>query len=278
MTILTGGAIGGVNLRGAIAQALEPETVTYFAAMDAASESYWPSEKALIDNFIKALKNTTPLPLWDRPRLLWMPVGASLSGAMRALKHPLGVGTVMTNNGFTADRWDRRAGLDGRGVSHYIGTGTTEFNYTPSNDTHLAVSVESEITGAYRDMGNGGSDSFQLIVSFGGDSYYRAFDPVTGIEAMQGVLSTDRGVVMGVRSGTVSSLFKGSQKLGSQTRNADSTPPKAGEIRIFSTFDNSSNKILSMASAGKSFLDNEAIQYSSIIQAARTARAALSPP
>jgi hypothetical protein len=282
MPILTGGAIGGINLRGAIAQSLEPETVTYFAAMDAAGEAYWPSEKALIDNFIKALKNTTPLPLWDRPRLLWMPVGASLSGAMRALKHPLGVGTVMVNNGFVASKWNRLIGLDSLNGVGFIGTRTSEFDYTPNNNTHMALDVVAHnLSGdsAFRDMGVRDADRFQINVALiNSSAYYRSFLAQQGDQ-----FGSDGSNAVGqfVSSRTAGdSLFVKNSTIQASSILASNQTPVAGDITIFQTQSayQKSHKVLAFASIGKGFTQSEALQYSAIIQTARADRAALTPP
>lgn len=285
MVLFSGSSLGNLfKPPSSVVQALEPETITYFAAMDAAGESYWPSEKALIDNLVKSLKSAS---LWVRPTLLWMPVGASLSGAMRALKHPLGVGTAMINNGFTEATWDRLLGLDGRGVTHWIDTRTTEFDYVPSVDTHIAVDVFAKGLGLNpsREIGNIDGDRFQLILSISyanNTSFYRSFSHSTGFES--GPEISNPGSIVATLKDSLSHLIFNNEIKASFNSSGLPESPSAGRMALFrgSSYTHgapeSSDKGFASASIGKGFTQAEALQYSSILQSARTARAALTPP
>jgi hypothetical protein len=276
MTILMGGPLGGINLRSAIAQALEPETVTYFAAMDAASESYWPSEVALIDSLVRSFKLAG---VWGKIFWLWFPVGASLTGALRALKHPLGVGTVMQNFGFAQAQWNRLVGLDQRTVTARINTLTTENQYGPSTDFHALIISEAEAAAdpnARRDIGTGGIDSSQLISGYGSACFFWSMSA----NGISGAASPYPRVGIYGGTSTVSGvkIFKNQEILATAGALNQNSASGSAPMYIFSANSDYSRKLLSGASLGKGLSDGEWQSVYTALQSARTARTALTPP
>jgi hypothetical protein len=276
MSLLTGGPLGGINLKGLIAQALETETVQYFAAMDAASESYWPSEKALIDSLVRALKVAG---VWGKITWLWFPVGASLTGALRALKHPLGVGAVMQNFGFSQVQWNRLIGLDQRTVIARINTLTTENQYGPSTDFHALIISEAEAAytpNSRRDIGTAGIDKSQLITGYGSSCFFWSMSA----NGISGAASPYPRVGIYGGTSTVSGvkIFKDGTTLATagalNTNAASGTAP----MYLFSANSAYAMKLLSGASLGKGLNDGEWQSVYAALQSARTARASLTPP
>jgi len=277
-------AITGVGGNSGIVQRVggaidsEPEADTFFAAMDAASEPYWQSEVGMVNTLVSSLKTAN---LWDKFTLLWLPVGETLAGSMRALKHPNGAGTVMTNVGFTAANWNRLAGLDGRGVTHRIDTLTTEGNYAPSTNTHIMVIVEEPppSPGPFREVGRLTGNGFELIISFGGFSYYRSFSGQSGAEISAIAAPTDiRGVWVGSRLEGVARLYHNGGQRGAVAANfAAQAPVTTTNIGLFATGTSVSSKLLSAASIGRGFTPAEHEAVNTIFQTARSARALLTP-
>jgi hypothetical protein len=277
--ILTGGPLGGINLRGAIAPTLDPETVTYFAAMDAANEPYWPSEKLLIDGLIKSLKIAA---LWNKIILLWMPVGALLSGAMRAIKHPLGVGTALTNTGFSEGDWGRTVGLDGRFSSFArLDTRITEFDLI-SNNTHVMLISEafnSAGSGSNRDIGVKDKNRTLYCINLNTNTGLHVSFSSQGSE-YSGSPGSPIGVYIADRSNSKTRIIKNGQSLINTAQVGSVIAPESGNIMLFGVYSGSqsAHKIFSGMSMGLSMTDTEAQAYNTILQAVRTARAALTPP
>jgi hypothetical protein len=273
------GGNSGIVQRVGAGVALDSDVATFFAAMNAANEPYWPSEVAMVNALVTSLKSAN---LWDKFTLLWLPVGQNLSGVMRALKHPQGVGTAMTNVGFTQERWNRLVGLDSRETNHSINTMTTEGNYSPNTDTHMMVSVAegAALSGPNRDMGSSG-DRFQLIINFNNTgAYYRSYLSGSAADVVPPALlgNAQQGVWIGSKSSTHGSVSKDGQLLAHVIRPptlqaSDTTLP----ISIFRAHTRVANKCFDAASIGKSFTPAEHEAVNTIFQTARSARALLTP-
>jgi hypothetical protein len=197
---------------------------------------------------------------------------------MRAIKHPNGVGTLMTNSGFTQGRWNRLQGLDGRNVTHRINTLTDETHYSPSNSTHMMLCVEEPApsAGSFRDMGTGTADRFQFIINFHGSSFYRSYQSNTAIEAVS-VPADIRGVWVATRNPSGGTLYLNGSLRATQARADTVLPPTTTPITIFLANYTQANKMFSGASLGVGLDNTEAINLSTIMQTARTARTNLVP-
>ena len=170
MGLLSGGPLspGGFlsAISGDLSLTVDPDVATFFAAMDSAGEAYWLSEKVMLNNLATKLKQDS---VWNLFTMLWFPVGESLTGAMRALKHPLGVGFKMTNNGFTQDKWNRKIGIDQRSVDAHIETGTfVNQHYSNSNNFSMAVQSESSTNRLGIDIGSSDKNAPLLFTSLNG--------------------------------------------------------------------------------------------------------------
>lgn len=297
MAILTGGPLGGINLRGAIA--LDSDVTAFFAAMDAANEPYWPSEKTMVSNFVTALKapfSGNPLGVWPLISLLWLPVGGLLAGSMRALKHPSGIATAMTNTGFVSDKWNRLVGLDSRDGGGFINTLTSGSTYFVTGETSQHICVVSEqINLSWNafsfDIGTDVHDSTRFATRYGGGGG-NGVDPTggsignilfrpygaggsAGLNFVPGVPVV--GSYVGSQTGETISLWRNGNLLATETGKPAGSTPGTAPVFIFKS-GVLSYKTLSLASIGKGLSGAQYLVYHDAIQAARTARAALTPP
>lgn len=274
MGLLSGGVgVGSGIYLPTIVDQLDPDVAAFKAVLDSAAESYLPAEITLLDTLVKALKSAA---VWSKIRMLWMPVGASLAPAARAIKHPSGTGYKMTATGFAASDWDRRIGLDGRAATNtkFVGTNVRVNSLPSSLSTHLMVASETAgVVGDYRDIGQVDANRFQLIIGFREQGYYGSFS-LTNVRNV--AVPSTKGIFIGTRLNMASSYWRNGAKL--YGRNDDNEPSESGadsEIVIFRAFNFYANKILSAASVGVGLTDAEAIALSNAVQAARDARAAL---
>lgn len=279
MTLLTGAGLGGGGLilpvvAGAAGNDVDVDT--FFGVMDAAGESYLASEVTMINNLVTTLKNDG---VWDLFTVLWFPVGAGVDEAMRAFKHPNGIGTAMTNNGpFTDADWNRNTGLNGEGKSNafFIDTLTTEADYAPNSDTHiLAISETASAAGLTRDIGTATTDRFQLIIKITPNSggFFRTFTPNTGVE--NATVAAHDGVFVGTRKDSVAYFYRDATLAASTSRtgvDSSTTEP----ITIFKAVNNSSNKRFSGVSLGKGITPANHALIEAAFQSARAERASIS--
>lgn len=275
MSLFTGEGLEGSSLFSSalLDLPIDADVATFFGILDGAGEAYLPGEETLMNNFVTSLKDSGA---WDKGEFFWMPVGATVATATRCIKHPSGVGTILTNNGpFLDADWDRTLGLSGVGKSNafYLDTLTVENDYD-MRDCHLSVTSETVGLSIFsRDIGTTSADRFQVIVNFSSNkAFFRAPLPDTGVETADNGVSD--GVFLGNKLDDLAELWRDSTLLGSATRGA--APATTAEpISIFRVNSNTSGKVLSSASAGLGFTTAERESYVAAIQATRTERALL---
>jgi hypothetical protein len=286
MGLLLGRGLEGGNKLHLPQKPVDPDVDTFFGVMDTAGESYLASEVTMLDNLTTTLKNDGT---WDLFTLLWFPVGAGVAEAMRALKHPDGIGTAMTNNGgnFVNADWDRTLGLDGRDqtANHYIDTLVTEDDIGASNDFHIGLITESTRspalpgTGLVTDFGRAISRSklsIQLRQGLGG--YCRAWTVNYWI-TNRGT-SGNAALYIAGREGNRGYYYEDSSNLGEVIfSDGNSEANTAGNFRLFSTSVNSdliSGRVISAAFLGEGVTDVTQGLINSAFQSARAERASIS--
>lgn len=264
MGILTGGPMSPGGLLTVAGVAIDPDVATFFAAMDTASEPYWQSEKIMLNNLVTALKTDG---VWGLFTLLWFPVGESLTGAMRALKHPSGVGFKMQNNGFVAGKWSRLTGLDSLDRAGYIDTLSQVQDYSPITNFHAAIWAE-EGGGGY-DIANDNSFTPSFIFS---SAIYRPGNYTYNFPVENTV-----GWIAGSTKNSQVKLWKNAVLKGTLSVNpSEATVQSAATYRIFRGRDTqTSERKLSMASIGRGFTDAQHATVYNAFSAARTARGQL---
>lgn len=251
---------------------VDPDVLAFKAVLDANSESYWDSEITMLDNFVKACKAGSGL--WDEIITLWVPIGSWGDNVFRALKHPSGTGTLMTNNLFVSGDWTRTSGLDGTAGGRSIDTLTSESDYTPSDDTHMmVVSETSGVTGSHRDLGVLPSDRFQLIISFSNGAFYRSFTSGSAIENQSN--TTTDGVFIATRKSGTATYWRDTTVIQSVAATNSPDTAGAGNIHIYRANLQNSNKVLGAASVGEGITSGQQAAYETALQALRTERSNL---
>ncbi len=146
--------------------ALDPAVQSFQAVINSAGESVSAAEYNRLNDLVVSLKASG---VWNRIMTLWAPVGATLSEARRAIKHPSGAGTQLPAPNFMPADWSRLIGLDGRGMNNRsLDTGIAE-NTIPGTDSHLAVVIEPPVvSGPHRDIGVITNNSMMMMVSYNG--------------------------------------------------------------------------------------------------------------
>ena len=258
------------------------DAATFFAAIENDGHTLWDAEKTMINNVIRSLKSSG---LWNLMTLLWIPVGPNLDSALRAIKHPNGIGTKMINvdNQFIETDWDRRSGLTSRNNLNAcrIETLTTPVAYAPGDDTHMCL--VSEDAGAApageRDMGDFNNvGAFEFILLFRTVGFLGAFYRPNGVSSGFEDANTSApalGIWIGTRTGPQAAIYRDNIIIGSTTGLAPAGAPSTGSVTIFAASNGYANKRFSAASIGKGLSAANANGYHSILSTLRSERAAL---
>lgn len=247
---------------------LDPAVQAFQTAVNSAGESVSAAEYTRLNNLVVSLKANG---VWDRILTLWAPVGATLSEARRAIKHPLGSGTQMPAPNFVAADWNRTIGLDGRGMNNRsLDTGVAE-NTIPGIDSHIAVVVEPPVvSGPHRDIGVITNNSMMLMVDNNGGSYYRSYNFNTGLENI--VMSGNTGMILGTRSGNSASLWRDGILQGSTAAAGATGSPSSNKINVYRARLDQANKIMSGASVGLGMTATQVQNFSAAMTAFRNSR------
>ncbi len=247
---------------------LDPAVQAFQAAVNSAGESVSAAEYNRLNDLVVSLKANG---VWDRILTLWAPVGATLSEARRAIKHPSGSGTKMPAPNFVAADWNRTIGLDGRGMNNRsLDTGVPE-NSIPGTDSHLAVVVEPPVvSGPHRDIGVITNNSMMMMVAYNGQSFYRSYNFNTGLENI--VMSGNTGVIVGTRSGSNASLWRDGVSQGSTAAASATGVASANTINVYRARLDQSNKIMSGASVGLGMTATQVQNFSVAMLAFRNSR------
>lgn len=248
--------------------ALDPVVQAFQSAINSAGESVSAAEYNRLNDLVVSLKADG---VWNRIMTLWAPVGATLSEARRAIKHPLGAGTQLPAPNFILADWNRSIGLDGRGMNNRsLDTGIAE-NAIPGTDSHLAIVIEPPVvSGPHRDIGVITNNSMMMMADYNGQAYYRSYNFNTGLENI--VMSGNTGVILGIRSGNNGSIWRDGVLQGSTATAGATGTASASNINIYRARLDQANKIMLGASVGLSLSAAQAQSFSAAMIAFRNSR------
>ncbi len=158
-------------------------------------------------------------------------------------------------------------GINSDGSTGYGNTGLTESLFNPAS-THISVySRSTEANGAFRDVGNRSNDSFQLIIAFGGFSYYRSFATTTNLEAI--TPPSKIGYFVATRNNSNAAIYRNGIMYAS-TNSASGTSTLSGDISVCAVSNNYTTKIFGSVGLGQGLTQSEIVNDYNSEQAYQT--------